>query len=341
MSETKTAPVLTAKDFATDQEVRWCPGCGDYSILAQVQKVMPTLGIPRENIVFISGIGCSSRFPYYMNTFGMHSIHGRATAVASGLKATRPELSVWIITGDGDSLSIGGNHTIHLLRRNFDVNILLFNNQIYGLTKGQYSPTSEVGKRTKSTPVGSVDYPVNPLLFALGSEATFIARTTDTDQKHMVETFKAAQAHKGTSFVEVFQNCVIFNNKTFDSVTGRDVRNDQVMFLEEGKPLVYGEGDSKGIKLNGLNMETVELSEGSSTDDLLVHNPKDPNPAYATLLAQMTYPTFPTPLGVLRQLEGRETYEESVVGQIEHAQAKGEGSLQELLTGNNSWVVEG
>jgi 2-oxoglutarate ferredoxin oxidoreductase subunit beta len=222
-----------------------------------------------------------------------------------------------------------------------DINVLLFNNRIYGLTKGQYSPTSEVGKRTKSTPAGSVDYPVNPLLFALGSEATFIARTTDTDQKHMVETFKAAQAHKGTSFVEVFQNCVIFNNKTFDSVTGRDVRNDQVMFLEEGKPLVYGEGDSKGIKLNGLNMETVELSEGSSTDDLMVHNPKDPNPAYATLLAQMTYPTFPTPLGVLRQLEGRETYEESVVGQIEHAQAKGEGSLQELLTGNNSWVVEG
>jgi len=341
MSTTTEEGTLTKKDFVTPNDVRWCPGCGDYAILNAVQRTLPDLGVPKEKFVVVSGIGCSSRFPYYMNTYGFHTIHGRAPTVATGVKVANPDLSVWMITGDGDGLSIGANHLLHLLRRNLDINVLLFNNRIYGLTKGQYSPTSEVGKRTKSTPAGSVDYPVNPLLFALGSEATFIARTTDTDQKHMVETFKAAQAHKGTSFVEVFQNCVIFNNKTFDSVTGRDVRNDQVMSLEEGKPLVYGEGDSKGIKLNGLNMETVELSEGSSTDDLLVHNPKDPNPAYATLLAQMTYPTFPTPLGVLRQLEGRETYEESVVGQIEHAQAKGEGSLQELLTGNNSWVVEG
>ena len=341
MSTTTEEGSLTKKDFVTSNDVRWCPGCGDYAILNAVQRTLPDLGVPKEKFVVVSGIGCSSRFPYYMNTYGFHTIHGRAPTVATGVKVANPDLSVWMITGDGDGLSIGANHLLHLLRRNLDINVLLFNNRIYGLTKGQYSPTSEVGKRTKSTPAGSVDYPVNPLLFALGSEATFIARTTDTDQKHMVETFKAAQAHKGTSFVEVFQNCVIFNNKTFDSVTGRDVRNDQVMLLEEGKPLVYGEGDSKGIKLNGLNMETVELSEGSSTDDLMVHNPKDPNPAYATLLAQMTYPTFPTPLGVLRQLEGRETYEESVVGQIEHAQAKGEGSLQELLTGNNSWVVEG
>ena len=341
MSTTTEEGTLTKKDFVTPNDVRWCPGCGDYAILNAVQRTLPDLGIHKEEFVVVSGIGCSSRFPYYMNTYGFHTIHGRAPTVATGVKVANPDLAVWMITGDGDGLSIGANHLLHLLRRNLDINVLLFNNRIYGLTKGQYSPTSEVGKRTKSTPAGSVDYPVNPLLFALGSEATFIARTTDTDQKHMVETFKAAQAHKGTSFVEVFQNCVIFNNKTFDSVTGRDVRNDQVMFLEEGKPLVYGEGDSKGIKLNGLNMETVELSEGSSTDDLLVHNPKDPNPAYATLLAQMTYPTFPTPLGVLRQLEGRETYEESVVGQIEHAQTKGEGSLQELLTGNNSWVVEG
>lgn len=341
MSTTTEEGTLTKKDFVTPNDVRWCPGCGDYAILNAVQRTLPELGIPKEKFVVVSGIGCSSRFPYYMNTYGFHTIHGRAPTVATGVKVANPDLSVWMITGDGDGLSIGANHLLHLLRRNLDINILLFNNRIYGLTKGQYSPTSEVGKRTKSTPAGSVDYPVNPLLFALGSEATFIARTTDTDQKHMVETFKAAQAHKGTSFVEVFQNCVIFNNKTFDSVTGRDVRNDQVMFLEEGKPLVYGEGELKGIKLNGLNMETVELSEESSNDNLIVHNPKDPNPAYATLLAQMTYPTFPTPLGVLRQLEGRETYEESVVGQIDHAQAKGEGSLQELLTGNNSWVVEG
>jgi 2-oxoglutarate ferredoxin oxidoreductase subunit beta len=245
-----------------------------------------------------------------------------------------------MITGDGDGLSIGANHLLHLLRRNLDINVLLFNNRIYGLTKGQYSPTSEVGKKTKSTPAGSVDYPVNPLLFALGSEATFIARTTDTDQKHMVETFKAAQAHKGTSFVEVFQNCVIFNNKTFDSVTGRDVKNDQILYLDEGKPLIYGQGGNKGIRLNGLNLETVDLEEGAEGTDLLVHNPKDPNSAYATLLAQMTYPAYPTPLGVLRQLEGRETYEESVVSQIQIAQSKGESSLQELLTGNNSWVVE-
>jgi 2-oxoglutarate ferredoxin oxidoreductase subunit beta len=276
-----------------------------------------------------------------MNTYGFHTIHGRAPSVATGIKVANPDLSVWMITGDGDGLSIGGNHLLHLLRRNLDINVLLFNNRIYGLTKGQYSPTSEVGKKTKSTPAGSVDYPVNPLLFALGSEATFIARTTDTDQKHMVETFKAAQAHKGTSFVEVFQNCVIFNNKTFEPITGRDVRNDQILYLEEGKPLLFGQDLDKGIRLNGLDPEVVSLSDGGTTqDDLLVHNPKSPNAAYPTLLAQMTYPSFPTPLGVLRQLEGRETYEESVVGQIEASQTQGEGSLQELLTGKNSWVVE-
>ena len=340
MSTTTEEGTLTKKDFVTPNDVRWCPGCGDYAILNAVQRTLPELGVPKEKFVVVSGIGCSSRFPYYMNTYGFHTIHGRAPTVATGVKVANPDLSVWMITGDGDGLSIGANHLLHLLRRNLDINVLLFNNRIYGLTKGQYSPTSEVGKKTKSTPAGSVDYPVNPLLFALGSEATFIARTTDTDQKHMVETFKAAQAHKGTSFVEVFQNCVIFNNKTFDSVTGRDVRNDQVMFLEEGKPLVYGEGGNKGIRLNGLNLETVDLDEGSNTEDLLVHNPKDTNPAYATLLAHMTFPAFPTPLGILRQLEGRETYEDSVVGQIQLAQAKGEGSLQELLTGNNSWIVE-
>ena len=341
-SSTTEEESLTKKDFVTSNDVRWCPGCGDYAILNAVQRTMPELGIPKEKFVVVSGIGCSSRFPYYMNTYGFHTIHGRAPSVATGIKVANPELSVWMITGDGDGLSIGGNHLLHLLRRNLDINVLLFNNRIYGLTKGQYSPTSEVGKKTKSTPAGSVDYPVNPLLFALGSEATFIARTTDTDQKHMIETFKAAQAHKGTSFVEVFQNCVIFNNKTIEPITGRDVKNDQILYLEEGKPLVFGQNQDKGIRLNGLDPEVVSLGDNGAAGEteLLVHNPKSPNAAYPTLLAQMTYPTFPTPLGVLRQLEGRETYEESVVGQIEASQAKGEGALQELLTGKNSWVVE-
>lgn len=331
---------LTKKDFVTPNDVRWCPGCGDYAILNAVQRTLPELGIPREKFVVVSGIGCSSRFPYYMNTYGFHTIHGRAPTVATGVKVANPDLSVWMITGDGDGLSIGANHLLHLLRRNLDINVLLFNNRIYGLTKGQYSPTSEVGKKTKSTPVGSVDHPINPLLFALGSEATFVARTTDTDMKHMVETFKAAQAHKGTSFVEVFQNCVIFNNKTFDSVTSRDVKDDQVLLLEEGKPLIFGSDRKRGIRLNGLDPEIVDLGEDVSEEDLLVHQPKSPNSAYANLLAQMTYPTFPTPVGILRQLEGRETYEDALIQQVDQAQSEGAGNLQELLTGKNSWVVE-
>ena len=331
---------LTKKDFVTPNDVRWCPGGGDYAILNAVQRTLPELGIPREKFVVVSGIGCSSRFPYYMNTYGFHTIHGRAPTVATGVKVANPDLSVWMITGDGDGLSIGANHLLHLLRRNLDMNVLLFNNRIYGLTKGQYSPTSEVGKKTKSTPVGSVDHPINPLLFALGSEATFVARTTDTDMKHMVETFKAAQAHKGTSFVEVFQNCVIFNNKTFDSVTSRDVKDDQVLLLEEGKPLIFGSDRKRGIRLNGLDPEIVDLGEDVSEEDLLVHQPKSPNSAYANLLAQMTYPTFPTPVGILRQLEGRETYEDALIQQVDQAQSQGAGNLQELLTGKNSWVVE-
>ena len=342
MSTTTTDETsLTKKDFVTPNDVRWCPGCGDYAILNAVQRTLPELGIPREQFVVVSGIGCSSRFPYYMNTYGFHTIHGRAPTVATGVKVANPDLSVWMITGDGDGLSIGANHLLHLLRRNLDINVLLFNNRIYGLTKGQYSPTSEVGKKTKSTPAGSVDHPINPLLFALGSEATFVARTTDTDMKHMVETFKAAQAHKGTSFVEVFQNCVIFNNKTFDSVTSRDAKQDQVLTLEEGKPLIFGANKDKGIRLNGLDPEIVTLGDGVGQDDLLIHQPRNPNSAYANILAQMTYPTFPTPVGVLRQLDGRETYEDALVQQIEHAQSSGSDNLQELLTGQNSWVVEG
>jgi len=329
---------LTKKDFVTENDVRWCPGCGDYAILNAVQRTLPELGIPKEKFVVVSGIGCSSRFPYYMNTYGFHTIHGRAPTVATGVKSANPDLSVWMITGDGDGLSIGGNHLMHLLRRNLDINVLLFNNRIYGLTKGQYSPTSEVGKKTKSTPAGSLDYPVNPLLFALGSEATFIARTSDTDQKHMVETFKAAQAHKGTSFVEVFQNCVIFNNNAFDPVTGREVRSEQSLMLEEGKPLRFGE--NKGIRLNGFDPEVVELTDGADDSDLLVHQPKTNNPAYASILAQMAYPAFPTPFGILRQIEGRETYEDALHQQIKASQGNGSGNLQELLTGKNSWVVE-
>src|ERR1700716_3655214 len=276
MSQVTTPPTgLTAKDFSTDQEVRWCPGCGDYSILAQVQKIMPSLGIPRENIVIISGIGCSSRFPYYMNTYGMHSIHGRATAVASGLKASRPELSVWIVTGDGDGLSIGGNHTIHLLRRNFDINILLFNNQIYGLTKGQYSPTSERKKVTKSTPFGSIDHPFNPLALALGADATFAARTMDRDPKHMQSMLLRTNQHKGASFLEIYQNCNIFNDGAFEIFTEKITKPDNTLFLEQDKPLIFGAQRNKGIKLDGFKPITVELGNGVSADDLWVHDEKD------------------------------------------------------------------
>ncbi len=332
---------LTKKDFATTNDVRWCPGCGDYAILNAIQRTFPELGVPKEKFVVVSGIGCSSRFPYYMNTYGFHTIHGRAPTVATGVKVANPELSVWLVTGDGDGLSIGGNHLLHLLRRNPDINVLLFNNRIYGLTKGQYSPTSEVGKKTKSTPIGSVDYPINPLLFALGSEATFVSRTSDTDMKHMVETFRAAHAHKGTSFIEILQNCVIYNNKTWEPVIGRENRDEQSLVLEEGKPLVFGLERNKGIRLNGFDPQVVVLDEDNvSEEDLLVHNPKTTNPAYASLLAQMAYPAFPTPLGIFRQLEGRETYEDAVTDQIVAARAKDVGDLQALLTGNDSWVVE-
>jgi 2-oxoglutarate ferredoxin oxidoreductase subunit beta len=333
---------LNKKDFVAPNDVRWCPGCGDYAILNAIQRTFPELGVPKEKFVVVSGIGCSSRFPYYMNTYGFHTIHGRAPTVATGVKVANPELSVWMVTGDGDGLSIGGNHLLHLIRRNPDVNVLLFNNRIYGLTKGQYSPTSEVGKKTKSTPAGSVDYPVNPLLFALGSESTFVARTSDTDMKHMVETFKAAHAHKGTSFIEIFQNCVIYNNKTWEPVTGRESKSEQSLFLEEGKPLVFGAERNKGIRVNGFDPEVVTLGEnGVSESDLLVHNPKTSNPAYPALLSQLNYPAFPTPFGIFRQLEGRETYEDAVAQQVAASQSKqGEGDLQALLTGSDSWVVE-
>jgi 2-oxoglutarate/2-oxoacid ferredoxin oxidoreductase subunit beta len=345
MSETATAaaPLLTAKDFATDQEVRWCPGCGDYSILAQVQKVMPSIGIPKENIVIISGIGCSSRFPYYMNTYGMHSIHGRATAVASGLKATRPELSVWIVTGDGDGLSIGGNHTIHLLRRNLDVNVLLFNNQIYGLTKGQYSPTSEEHKITKSTPMGSIDHPFNPLALAMGADASFIARSMDRDPKHLQSMLTRSYQHKGSSFLEIYQNCNIFNDGAFEIFTEKSSKPDEALFLEQGKPLIFGANQNKGIKLDGMKPVVVELGNGVSADDLWIHDDHDFYKAQ-TLVRMFDDPTksgvhFPRPFGVFFETD-RPCYEDVMAMQLEEAMAtKGKGDLDKLLRGKEVWEI--
>lgn len=342
MSDTTIPQPLTAKDFATDQEVRWCPGCGDYSILAQVQKVMPALGIPKENIVIISGIGCSSRFPYYMNTYGMHSIHGRATAVASGLKASRPELSVWIVTGDGDGLSIGGNHTIHLLRRNFDVNLLLFNNQIYGLTKGQYSPTSEPNKVTKSTPYGSIDHPFNPAALALGADATFVARSMDRDPKHMQDVLLRSYRHRGASFLEIYQNCNIFNDGAFEAFTEKATKPDNTLFLEQGKPLVFGTQKDKGIKLDGFRPIVVDIANGASADDLWIHDEKDFYKAQI-LVRMFDDPRIeghlPRPFGVFYETN-RPCYEDVMQKQVDDViTAKGKGSLDKLLRGNETWTI--
>ena len=328
---------LTAKDFASDQDVRWCPGCGDYSILKQMQTVLPELGVPRENLVFISGIGCSSRFPYYMNSYGMHSIHGRAPSIASGLKAANPDLSVWVITGDGDALSIGGNQLIHLLRRNFDINILLFNNEIYGLTKGQYSPTSELGKYTKSSPLGSIDHPFNPLALVLGADATFVARSMDRDPVHLRTILKQAQEHKGTSFVEIYQNCNVFNDGAFEKFTDKKMKASTTINLVEGEPLTFEDG-TKGVRLDGLKPQIVDLSEGFSTNDLWIHDPKDATKAH--LLSRMFGEDMPRPFGLLYQ-EERFTYEEAMQNQLEKAKAlQGEPDLDKLIKGRNSWVVE-
>ncbi len=342
MSEVTTAPVLTSKDFQTDQEVRWCPGCGDYSILAQVQKIMPTLGIPRENIVIVSGIGCSSRFPYYMETFGMHSIHGRATAIASGLKAARPDLSVWIVSGDGDSLSIGGNHTIHMLRRNFNVNFMVFNNQIYGLTKGQYSPTSEEQKVTKSTPFGSIDHPFNPAALAMGADATFVARSMDRDPKHLQEMLLRSNAHVGASFLEIYQNCNIFNDGAFEIFTEKGSKPMETLFLEQDKPLLFGANKEKGIKLDGFRPVVVELGEGVSADDCWIHDEKD---FYkAQILTRMfddprVEGHLPRPFGVFYETE-RPCYEEQMQIQLDEIIAKkGKGDLNKLLRGNETWTI--
>jgi 2-oxoglutarate ferredoxin oxidoreductase subunit beta len=339
---TAALPPLTKKDFQTDQEVRWCPGCGDYAILSAVQSVFPELGIPKEKFVVVSGIGCSSRFPYYMNTFGFHTIHGRAPAVATGLKLLRPELEVWIATGDGDALSIGGNHTIHMLRRNVGLKVLLFNNKIYGLTKGQYSPTSEFGKKTKSTPFGSADRPFNPISLAIGSEATFVARSVDVFQSHLRDTLKQAAAHKGAAFVEILQNCNIFNDGAWFDLTEKDARSEHVIQLEHGKPLIYGKNRDKGIRLKGFDLELVQLGNGVSESDLLVHDAHHPRAAYAFLLAHMEHrPGFPTPIGVLRSWDELPRYEDVANAQVAAVIAKrGKGDLNELLRAGDTWEVK-
>ncbi len=334
---------LTAKDFATDQDVRWCPGCGDYSILKQVHTTLAATGLAREDIVFISGIGCSSRFPYYTETFGMHSIHGRATAIASGLKAARPELSVWIVTGDGDSLSIGGNHTIHLLRRNFDVNILLFNNQIYGLTKGQYSPTSEEKKITKSTPYGSLDHPFNPISLALGAEATFVARSMDRDPAHLQAMLMAAYKHKGASFLEIYQNCNIFNDGTFEIFTEKSSKRQETLFMTQGQPLRFGENGEKGIRLDGMVPQIVTIGEQYSADDLMIHDEMNINKAW--ILAQMFDNPYkenhlPRPFGVFYRGE-RACYEDIMKAQLDELTTKkGKGDLDKLLAGSEVWEIQ-
>ncbi len=330
-------PVLNRKDFTSDQDVRWCPGCGDYAILAQVQKVLPDLGQKKEDIVFISGIGCSSRFPYYVDTYGIHSIHGRAPTLASGLKLARPELTVFVITGDGDALSIGGNHLLHVLRRNVDVNIILFNNRIYGLTKGQFSPTSLPGHKTKSSPMGSIAQPLNPLSVALAAEATFAARSVDVETKHLQAILKEAAAHRGASFIEVFQNCNIFNDGAWRHVTDPKNKKDNTLLLEHGKPMVFGAQRDRGLRFNGPKLEVVKLGEGVTESDLAVHDSQDEALAYA--LSRLTPPNFPVPIGVFRTIS-KPTYETAMMGQVEAAEAhKGEGDLRKLFFAADLWTV--
>ncbi|MAF26450.1 MAG: 2-oxoacid:ferredoxin oxidoreductase subunit beta [Gemmatimonadota bacterium] len=331
---------LVKKDFVSNQAIRWCPGCGDYSILSAVQNILPTLGIPREDFVFVSGIGCSSRFPYYLKTYGFHGIHGRAAAIASGVKIANPNLSVWVASGDGDSLAIGGNHLIHTLRRNVDINILMFNNRIYGLTKGQYSPTSEYGKRTRSSPYGTVDPPFNPILLALGSGATFVARTTDVSGQHLKETLARAQAHRGTSFVEIYQNCNIFNNGAFKSITERAHRKDTQVELAHGKPLVFGSEENKGLRFQSRDLEIVDIPEsGNQTDGLFVHDEKAPSVAMASMLASLQPPDFPLPIGVFRAVEAP-TFDAAMADQIATVTAaEGPGKLEDLLEQGDVWEI--
>ena len=331
---------LTIKDFQSDQDVRWCPGCGDYSILAQVQRVFPEFGRPKEKYVAVSGIGCSSRFPYYLDVYGLHGIHGRAPAIASGVKMAKPDLEVWVATGDGDGLSIGGNHMIHLLRRNINIKVILFNNQIYGLTKGQYSPTSVLGQVTKSTPYGVIDYPFVPVSLALGAGATLVARTMDRDPKHLQEMIRRAEKHRGSAFIEIYQNCNVFNDGAFFQFTEKETRDDTVVYLEHGKPLLFGKDRQKGIRLRGFTPEVVSLAEGKYTAaDLLVHDENDSTLAF--ILANMIQnPALPRPMGVFVE-QNRPTYEDQMTDQIARAKTKrGEGGLQQLLDGDETWIIQ-
>ncbi|MGQ0803606.1 MAG: 2-oxoacid:ferredoxin oxidoreductase subunit beta [Actinomycetota bacterium] len=334
------AATLSRKDFQSDQEVRWCPGCGDYSVLTAVQLLMPELGVKPEELVFVSGIGCSSRFPYYMNTYGLHSIHGRAPAIATGVALARPDLSVWVITGDGDGLSIGGNHLIHALRRNVNLTILLFNNQIYGLTKGQYSPTSEVGKVTKSSPFGSLDYPFNPISVALGAEATFVARTHDMDRKHMQETFRRAHEHRGSAFVEIYQNCNVFNDGAFEQILAKDKRPEMLIELRHGEPIRFGPDGSHGVVLNEFGeaqvVDVADVGEGA----LLVHDESRPDPSLAFALSRLAdQPTTPTPVGIFRAVT-RPAYEDLAQQQLAAAQERsGPGDLGALIDSGSVWEV--
>ena len=340
VADTVAVPETSRKDWSSDQEVRWCPGCGDYSILAAVQMLLPDLGVRRESTVFLSGIGCAARFPYYMNTYGMHSIHGRAPAIATGLATTRPDLDVWVVTGDGDSLSIGGNHLIHALRRNVNLTILLFNNQIYGLTKGQYSPTSEVAKVTKSTPFGSLEQPFNPLSLALGAEATFVARTHDMDRKHMMETFRRAHQHRGASFVEIYQNCNVFNDGAFAQITGKDNRANMLIPLSHGEPIRFGPEGEHGVVLHpDGSLEVVSVADvGESA--LLVHDEHQDSPGLAFQLSRLSRgPYEPTPIGVFRDVD-RPDYGSSMNRQLDEAvEKKGTGDVAALLRSGSSWTV--
>ncbi|MEI6156190.1 MAG: 2-oxoacid:ferredoxin oxidoreductase subunit beta [bacterium] len=337
-------PVLTKKDFESDQDVRWCPGCGDYSILAQTQKTMPNFGVAKEKIVFISGIGCSGRLPYYMNTYGFHTIHGRAATIATGLKAARPDLMVWVITGDGDALSIGGNHLIHAMRRNVDMKMIMFNNRIYGLTKGQASPTSPIGKKTKSTPLGTIETPIIPLNLVAAAEASFIARSVDTHSEHLQEMMQRAGEHSGAAFLEVLQNCNIFNDGAWRDFTDKSVKEDRMLVLKHGEPMIFGAEKNKGIRLNGLRPEVVTIGEnGVSVADLWVHDETDPDATRTQILSRMWWPDFPVPVGVFRRVP-RPTHDQLLVEQIDGAKAaraaKGPVDLQKLLASGETWTVE-
>jgi len=332
-------PTLTAKDLTSDQEVRWCPGCGDYSILAQMKKALTTVGIPREKIAFVSGIGCSSRFPYYMNTYGFHTIHGRAPTFATGLRLANPELQIWVVTGDGDGMSIGGNHLFHVLRRNIDLKVLMFNNEIYGLTKGQYSPTSRMGTKTNTSPQGSLERPGRPLTFAIGAEATFVARTVDVDVQHLTAMLQRVSAHKGAAFVEIYQNCKIFNDGVFEYATDKSVKADNLLYLEHGKPMIFGKDRNKGIRLVGIHPEVVEIGKDCQIDDLLIHDETNDDPTLAFMLSRMTGPDFPEVVGVLRAVR-RPSYEELLAKATEEQIAKkGKATVADLFKAEDIWTV--